>query len=757
MSFKSFIQTQPEDHPPEIFQQMYEQYNIDYLGYFSESFFKASMGEEWFQDRYNPINIMNIEKESATWALDESRRFKQKLVDNPVSFIQACSLEPNARHRDADLANDEVVLSGKHLPGHENRTVYVSGIHACCPKAVLQTAITNALTNNGTEEGNKPDRIVISQPVWHSRQLDKFERTAWVVMPTSSLARQAMNILRDTVVKVPSVPDPKTGLTGTAFTFTIQAALHSPRHLPVAPEHLSSVGKVRADVIRAMHLAHLLDEDREIPSEQRLHEILLHPSVTEAIKKPVDHLDVAIAYLRRVHFVAFYSGKRYRDESHLLAMAPAVLYRSKIYAPAPNENQPYSVTSILGEIKQGTDSNTLVVPAEENEEGGNSEKAEETPANPNKTGSVHSSKAEDSGDAVMDTATNAADGEISETKATPQKPPAPPLPPGSSGSVVLAFKGAPVADRKIGPIIADLTQKLAIKKARAQDPSLPGTIDEEDARQLENIQDRTNEELIKSRCKFEIDDKCRCCFPYCNKLFKAVSFLVKHMKTKHTEFGFEALLQDAEPFMRRRYEQEDMSARPLPPVEVESFHGIELRSVKDIVEKYMKSLFPLPPPPSLIAPPPPGFVGSGPMPPMIPPPLPAGPPPSRYNREDSYRGGGDSYHRKRSRNYSDDVPNDSNGPTTFSVDNSPPPQGSFNRRKSFPPPGPGKLNAYLDVDAPKESVVDVDYGVAVLPILKKRKLGLKTAAVTKLGAATETNSSSNEAPINKGETDTPNA
>ncbi len=176
MSFKSFIQTQPEDHPPEIFQQMYEQYNIDYLGYFSESFFKASMGEEWFQDRYNPINIMNIEKESTAWAIDESRRFKQNLVDNPVSFIQACSLEPNARHRDADLANDEVVLSGKHLPGHENRTVYVSGIHACCPKAVLQTAITNALTNNGTEESNKPDRIVISQPVWNSRQLDKFER-----------------------------------------------------------------------------------------------------------------------------------------------------------------------------------------------------------------------------------------------------------------------------------------------------------------------------------------------------------------------------------------------------------------------------------------------------------------------------------------------------------------------------------------------------------------------------------------------------
>lgn len=170
MSFKNFIQSQKEDHPPEIYQKMYEQYNIDYLGYFSDSFFKASMAEEWFQDRYNPVNIINTEKESAAWALEESEKFKRDLITRTHEFIQACSLEPSAKTRE----EGDDILSGRNLPGHENRAVYVSGIHACCPKAVFKTAITSALT--AKNELAVPERIVVAQPVWSNRILNKFER-----------------------------------------------------------------------------------------------------------------------------------------------------------------------------------------------------------------------------------------------------------------------------------------------------------------------------------------------------------------------------------------------------------------------------------------------------------------------------------------------------------------------------------------------------------------------------------------------------
>lgn len=186
MSYKTFIANQPDDHPPEMYQKMYEQYNFDYIGYFSDSFFKASMGEEWFQDRYNPVNIINIEQESAAWAVEESARFKRDLTERISEFLPACSLEPNMRHREAELVNEEYILSGKHLPGHENRSIYISSVHACCPKAVLKTAIINALTTQSSGNAaevvedvydlNKPERIVVAQPVWSRSNLDKFER-----------------------------------------------------------------------------------------------------------------------------------------------------------------------------------------------------------------------------------------------------------------------------------------------------------------------------------------------------------------------------------------------------------------------------------------------------------------------------------------------------------------------------------------------------------------------------------------------------
>lgn len=116
---------------------------------------------------------------------------------------------------------------------------------------------------------------------------------------------------------------------------------------------------------------------------------------------------------------------------------------------------------------------------------------------------------------------------------------------------------------------------------------------------------------MNSRVTFE-KEKCRCCYAYCNKLFKNADFIGKHLRAKHPDFAADILVQDAEPFMRKRFEAEDMSARPLPPVEIESHGRLELKSVKEILDKYT----PPPPPPLPLLPPPtaaitPKFSGGG--------------------------------------------------------------------------------------------------------------------------------------------------
>ena len=73
---------------------------------------------------------------------------------------------------------NEILLAGKHFSGHENRALYVTGIHACCPKQFFKTIITDTLVGNENTADPlpAPERILIAQPVWNTRYLEKFER-----------------------------------------------------------------------------------------------------------------------------------------------------------------------------------------------------------------------------------------------------------------------------------------------------------------------------------------------------------------------------------------------------------------------------------------------------------------------------------------------------------------------------------------------------------------------------------------------------
>lgn len=104
----------------------------------------------------------------------------------------------------------------QHFSGHKQRTIFLHGIHACCPRAVLkvwspsaallinlayvpmylfissfsQASIQECLTAANLPP---PERIVISNPVWSQRDIKCFDKTAWVVMPTEEAALKVGN------------------------------------------------------------------------------------------------------------------------------------------------------------------------------------------------------------------------------------------------------------------------------------------------------------------------------------------------------------------------------------------------------------------------------------------------------------------------------------------------------------------------------------------------------------------------------------
>ena len=52
-------------------------------------------------------------------------------------------------------------------------------------------------------------------------------------------------------------------------------------------------------------------------------------------------------------------------------------------------------------------------------------------------------------------------------------------------------------------------------------------------------------ECIQAKSKKEKDEKVRCWFPFCNKLFKNLDFLKKHVVLKHDYFAADLILKNA--------------------------------------------------------------------------------------------------------------------------------------------------------------------------------------------------------------------
>ena len=144
----------------------------------------------------------------------------------------------------------------------------------------------------------------------------------------------------------------------------------------------------------------------------------------------------------------------------------------------------------------------------------------------------------------------------------------------------LGHKVYPVRDRKVQNLIKDLREGRMYAEAKAKVLAA--------AEELSATQDATLEAQIESMCKIEPEGKARCCFPACNKLFRGVEFLKKHMRTKHDLFALNELTADAEPYMKARYDEQMITARPLPPIEIETVAGIEQRGVSEMLEMLQK-------------------------------------------------------------------------------------------------------------------------------------------------------------------------
>jgi hypothetical protein len=458
-----------------------------------------------------------------------------------------------------------------------------------------------------------------------------------VLLSSAAETRRAIDVLNSTKFGVPGALDMHSGEPTQLQTFSVLAELRRPaRPFPLLINHSKSL-RVAADFKRAKQLAAILDARREVPADSQLQALLGHADVVAALQadssKPTDALDLSIAYLRRVHFVALYSGRRFLDELDLL-MSGAPSHRriaEYIEVPAQGQAQAQAQAQLANSDSNAPESSVLAssssvsstaddaaaaaaaaaeAEAEAEAETGAADENEENAeagADADADAAAAAADGDDNGDGDADagrkrdrstgeeegqddqdqepeplaavTTTTASSSSSSSTEAKQRQNTQ-----RGQGSNAARRGGGGEHVRVFDKAVEELIQSLQGAGPRGW---VQRKFDKDvaDAAVIAEREEPIFTALVQGLCPTEGEEgKARCCFPGCAKLFKNYDFLKKHMRSRHEILGLAEALPVYEPFMRLRYNKETLLQRPLPPLDVEGPQGVEQRGVRDVVE-----------------------------------------------------------------------------------------------------------------------------------------------------------------------------
>jgi len=560
----------------------------------------------------------------------------------------------------------------------------LSNIPAFCTRGVLTVAIKNAIAkacevaavaaatshSTATNESDEKDsgspapsrdiptarveRVLIASPTVARQPPFSFTRVAWVTLTEGSSGTLVRGALRDLEVKVPLSSPGVTEGEGKAFTFRLRVTTHTPRSaLNPLPSFMSDQSRIAFDVNRVTKLAALLDEDSGVAAESNLAAILeTHTDLT-----PYDTLDIGIAYLRRVHFFIYYSGRKFESEAELLLRSSSIVARSA--PPRP----PAASDSGEGDTIKEDDAQNEVVDSHDEDE----EKADVMEKKGG--GDDDDDDDDDAGDSrrnIVDKGETIANGDHYH---------------GTSNAAITAM------DQRVSQFIDTLSKSLEVQRSREENGETTEKVykndDERDAEIIAAAQDEIMTEVTKLNC-LEESEKVRCAVPGCSKLFKGKEFLKKHLQNKHPELALERMVRVAESFMRDRFESLPFKFRTLPPLEMEGYGGkIEEKAVKDIRDIAL----------GIIAP--------------------SNPRKRRHNDDnfDGGRGGRGGYQGRPGEQANN----------AWGAARPPPPPFVPPQAHSMTDSNARTVSAYRDVDAPVAvSCVDSDFGVSLPPPKRKK-------------------------------------
>ena len=308
-----------DDVSEEEAHRRYRDYAEEYLKRSASNFFKTNKDKEWMREKYDPnllskffpsfLEKVNNENQNFQREFEEGSLivppldfdrftsfYKEKMPEEYQSALEITEIEDfeeDSNTLDKVLNQDfnknlenQVNLSYLAHPPH---TLFISTIHPNCYKEEVFNFLNSV-------RDSPLVKLTLSRPLENKG----WTRQAWASYQTKEQAENVLNQLNEKEIK----PDCK-----------IVLAHYTPksRHFKQAHPVFSSLERIKKDVLNCQDLISKLDRIRNLYDEQNKNP-LLHRNESQ---EEVDHLDLLIDYLRRVHFFCYYSLKEFNDLEEL--------------------------------------------------------------------------------------------------------------------------------------------------------------------------------------------------------------------------------------------------------------------------------------------------------------------------------------------------------------------------------------------------------------------------------------------------------
>jgi len=783
-TYREFVAMQRDDAEPETFSRRYSEYRSHYGKEIIRRFFERSSDYAWFRDRYDPVELCGKVEARRAFAQGQAKVFKEEASEITMFDVATkASLDPR---REAMEDEDEWEASFQfgssykagnalqiwNIPPSATKSQVESQIHL----ALEDAANAAAAADGDPAEGDSSSSFTLLLADAAQRKRFGFETEAWLLFDDPTKAENAEKVLADArldiavppAVAMPVLPWPPKAshvkeraakmkarecqeresfrprakrslvLASTSGVDDFGRGARAKRY-PRALCHsdkLSNKARIISDARKATRLCALFDAKADVAPETRFATYV--DSFDLFRKNALARLDVACAYLRRVHLFLYYSATQCRSEIDLLARDAPFFTRHVPASAALHDDDEEALGGRLGGEAQASsggggvpmddhdddapvqgiivdmdkridalladDGGEKILTTDLKKPGGEKRRRQQELEEPTNANANAKAKApmddDDQGDddreeekkkppLLVDDAAEVplsaggggggGVGGADSEEAPPEKTPE---------DVVMPSEEKKEEDPSGQEEARDKALGLAAKRARETwSYDLPPCLAAESEAEKAQVEEATDD-FVRQHAVEEDQGRSRCAYEWCHKLFKSEGFVRKHLANRHADYLEAWLAPVKRPWMWTLYLLDD--AKPLPPVRGEN--GTEV-DPSTLVGGDDAAAAKRPPPRHQQ---------------------------QRYGRQGPGGGGGPRGERRL-------YPNKTLNNTTSST-----PQQlhtAADDSQQQRPPDPRRLANYADVDAPKRPVLDLDFGVLLPPPpAKKRKSSGRSAA-----------------------------